>query len=217
MKYVFDSKGKENQEHIRNEIALMLRCKHTNIVSYDEAFIYKEKYWIFMEYLEAGCLTEVIDDLKAKVNERFIQYVIHETLQALLYLHSKHIIHRDIKSDNILLGSNGRVKLADFGYAAQLTQERRNRNSKVGTVCWMAPEVIRGKDYSATADVWSLGVMLLELIFGKPPYLNLPQAKVITLILTNSPPEIPRALWSNDLRDFAGKCMQKEPEKRASV
>lgn len=96
----------------------MLRCKNEYIVNYDEAFIYREKYWIFMEYLEAGCLTEIIDDHRGKVNERFIQFILLSTLKALFYLHSKHIIHRDIKSDNILLGSKGRVKLADFGYAA---------------------------------------------------------------------------------------------------
>jgi serine/threonine protein kinase len=126
----------------------------------------------------------------------------------LNYLHENFIIHRDIKSDNILLGSDGRIKLADFGYAAQLTQERVNRTSKVGTVCWMAPEVIKGKKaYTNKADVWSLGIMLIELIFGQPPYLNLPQAKVIMMILTNDPPEIPRALWSANLRDFIGKCL----------
>lgn len=96
---------------------------------------------------------------------------------ALAYLHSRHIIHRDIKSDNLLLSRNGDIKLGDFGYAAQLTRERKKRNSKVGTVCWMAPEVIKGKDmYTEKVDVWSLGIMILEFVFGEPPHLNQPQS-----------------------------------------
>ena len=89
-------------------------------------------------------------------------------------MHDNHIIHRDIKSDNIFLGSRGELKLGDFGYAAQLTKEKSRRRSKVGTICWMAPEIIRGGQYTTKVDVWSLGILILELILGQPPYLNLP-------------------------------------------
>lgn len=93
----------------------------------------------------------------------------------LQYLHARHIIHRDIKSDNILVDKSGQVKLADFGYSAQLTTERDARSSKVGTVCWMAPELISGeRRYGTGVDIWSYGIFAMELANGDPPYISEP-------------------------------------------
>lgn len=97
-----------------------------------------------MEYMDGGCLTPVVEEKKGNIPERVCAYILYQTLKGLLYLHSKNILHRDIKSDNILINSNGDLKLADFGYATQLTKEHKRRQSRVGTVCWMAPELIRG-------------------------------------------------------------------------
>ncbi len=122
-------------------------CDHANIVKYHDGYYFKDRFWIFIEYMDAGCLTDILDaGYYQAFTENIVQFIIHEALNALRYLHQKHIIHRDIKSDNILLSNQGEIKLGDFGYAAQLTRERRKRNSKVGTVCWMAPEIIRAQD-----------------------------------------------------------------------
>jgi serine/threonine protein kinase len=129
---------------MKNEIAMMAICNHENIIKYYETYLFNDRYWIFLEYMDAGCLTELLDaGLYTQFDENIVRFLIHETLKALDYLHKKHILHRDIKSDNLMLTSTGCVKLGDFGYAAQLTKERKKRRSKVGTTCWMAPEIIK--------------------------------------------------------------------------
>jgi serine/threonine-protein kinase CLA4 len=104
---------------MRNEIALMAICNHENIIKYYEGYFYKDRFWIFLEYMDSGCLTELLEaGLQSQFTESIIRFLIHECLKALDYLHRKHIIHRDIKSDNIMMTSKGEVKLGDFGYAA---------------------------------------------------------------------------------------------------
>jgi len=94
-------------------------------------------------------------------------------MDGLRYLHSKaRIIHRDIKSDNILLSMDGHVKLTDFGMCTGLDDETPWRHAKAGTPSWMAPEMAAGKRYTANVDVWSLGIVILEMIDGQPPYMD---------------------------------------------
>ncbi|NXJ31104.1 PAK3 kinase, partial [Dicrurus megarhynchus] len=92
-------------------------------------------------------------------------------LQGLAFLHASQVIHRDIKSNNILLGWDGSVKLADFGLCAALTPAQSKRRSMVGTLWWAAPEILRGEPYGPKVDTWSLGIVGIEMAKGEPPYI----------------------------------------------
>jgi len=164
-----------------------------------------------------GCLTEVLEQYENNVHmtEEQISFVCLATIRGLNYIHSLHRIHRDIKSDNILIGTDGSIKLADFGYAAQLTQEKQKRNTIVGTPYWMAPELIRGQNYDVKVDIWSLGIMCMEMAEGEPPYMEFPPLRALFLITTKGIPDLKTPTeWSRELQDFISKCLEKDPEKR---
>ena len=122
-----------------------------------------------MELMDAGCLTEILGP-DIDFPETHIAYVCKNILQALSYLHRNNKLHRDIKSDNVLMNTKGEIKLADFGFAVGLTQEENRRKSVVGTPFWMAPELIRGSAYDGSVDIWSLGITALEMADGEPPH-----------------------------------------------
>ncbi|XP_031950201.1 serine/threonine-protein kinase PAK 1-like isoform X3 [Corvus moneduloides] len=206
----------QNGERAVNEILVLKDKKNPNIVSSLDSFLVDEDLWLVMEYMDGGTLQDVVRQTRMAEGE--MAAVSRECLQGLDFLHSNRVIHRDLKSSNILLATDGSVKLADFGLCAQLSPEQEQRSSMVGTAHWMAPEVVTSSPYGPKVDIWSLGIVTIEMVEGEPPYFEHTGAMARCLIRQNGTPQLqePRRL-SALLRDFLECSLEPDEERRWSA
>lgn len=207
--------SEDDIDEIQKEIAILSGCKDNRITKYYGCFVKGYKLWIIMEYLGGGSGLDLLKP--GPFDETSIAIVCKELLMALKYLHDNGKIHRDVKAANVLVSAEGDVKIADFGVATQLSNNLSRRNTFVGTPFWMAPEVIKQEDYGYKADIWSLGITAFELAKGEPPLSNYHPMKVLFLIPQNEPPKLEGNEWSTEFKDFCDQCLQKDPNKRASI
>ncbi|NWX72735.1 MYO3A protein, partial [Alca torda] len=204
---------------------------HPNVVKFYGMYYKKDvkngdQLWLVLELCNGGSVTDLVKGFLKRgerMNELIIAYILREALMGLQHLHENKTIHRDIKGNNILLTTEGGVKLVDFGVSAQLTSTRLRRNTSVGTPFWMAPEVIAceqqlDSSYDARCDAWSLGITAIELGDGDPPLADLHPMRALFKIPRNPPPTLQQPeLWSPEFNDFINKCLTKDYEKRPTV
>ncbi|GAB5575730.1 myosin-IIIb isoform X2 [Prionailurus iriomotensis] len=217
---------------------------HPNVVKFYGMF-YKPDHcvggqlWLVLELnsllCNGGSVTELVKGLLRcgqRLDEAMISYILYGALLGLQHLHNNRIIHRDVKGNNILLTTEGGVKLVDFGVSAQLTSTRLRRNTSVGTPFWMAPESYEPKrkkcviaceqqydsSYDARCDVWSLGITAIELGDGDPPLFDMHPVKTLFKIPRNPPPTLLHPeKWCEEFNHFISQCLIKDFEKRPSV
>lgn len=211
-----DLRKQQRRELLFNEVVIMRDYHHPNIVETYSSFLVNDELWVVMEYLEGGALTDIVTH--SRMDEEQIATVCKQCLKALSYLHSQGVIHRDIKSDSILLASDGRVKLSDFGFCAQVSQELPKRKSLVGTPYWMSPEVISRLPYGPEVDIWSLGIMVIEMIDGEPPFFNEPPLQAMRRIRDMPPPKLKNShKVSSRLQNFLDRMLVRDPVQRATA
>nr|XP_020670308.1 serine/threonine-protein kinase PAK 5 isoform X2 [Pogona vitticeps] len=198
------------------KVVIMRDYHHENVVDMYNSYLVGDELWVVMEFLEGGALTDIVTH--TRMNEEQIATVCLSVLRALSYLHNQGVIHRDIKSDSILLTSDGRIKLSDFGFCAQVSKDVPKRKSLVGTPYWMAPEVISRLPYGTEVDIWSLGIMVIEMIDGEPPYFNEPPLQAMRRIRDNLPPRVKDLhKVSSVLRGFLDLMLVREPSQRGTA
>jgi len=190
-------KSAEELTKLRREIDILQTLDHANIVLLLDAFERSDEICVVLEYAQSD-LYQILED-DGRVGEDLVQNVAKQLVRALFYLHSHRIIHRDMKPQNILISSDGKVKLCDFGFARALSAKTVMVTSIKGTPLYMAPELVREQPYNHTADLWSLGVILFELFAGQPPFYTNNIYTLINLIVKNEvlyPPDMSRTLKS---------------------
>ncbi|KAL0085468.1 kinase-like domain-containing protein [Phycomyces blakesleeanus] len=218
-----DTKRQEVIDEIFRETEVLINVQHPNIVEYlgSDIDMKSGKVYMFLEYVPGGSISACLRN-NGKFDEPLVRNFTRQILEALEYLHSKDILHRDIKGANILIDNNGVCKIADFGLSKTVAKyEAYNENAQNsymrGTLNWMAPEMIKSGVYNGKVDIWSLGCTVVEMLTGKLPWSGVNNNNTVIFKLgSGESPPMPTGI-SDLAKSFIEKCLTIEPKDRPSA
>lgn len=200
------------EHQLRREIEIQSHLRHPNILRMYGYFYDQTRIYLIIEYAARGELFKILRDCERFDEETSARYIV-QMCDAINYCHSKHVIHRDIKPENILVGLDGELKIADFGWSVHAPTSRRT--TLCGTLDYLPPEMIEGKDHDASVDVWSLGVLLYEFLVGSPPF-EAPQQRDTCRRIRDVDLHFPKFV-SPLARDLVTRFLQHDPQERISL
>ncbi|KAF5840045.1 kinase-like domain-containing protein [Dunaliella salina] len=204
-----------NVEHqLRREIEIQTHLRHPNILRCFGYFYDKEKVYLILEYAARGELYKELQKVVRFSEQRTATYVV-QLARALQYCHAKHVIHRDIKPENLLLGLNGELKIADFGWSVHAPHSRRR--TLCGTLDYLPPEMVEGREHDEHVDSWSLGVLTYEFLTGSPPFEAPGHQDTYRRIVRVDLRFPPGVQLSNEARDFISHLLVKDPLARMDL
>ncbi|XP_076759455.1 sterile20-like kinase isoform X2 [Xylocopa sonorina] len=215
--------GEDDLSDFMIEIDILSECKHPNVVELHEAYFIEGKLWMLIEYCDGGAVDSIMVELTKALTEPQIAYICQHMTKGLAFLHKSKVIHRDLKAGNVLLTMAGGVKLADFGVSAKNKHTLQKHDTFIGTPYWMAPEVVlcetfRDNPYDFKANIWSLGITLIEFAQMEPPNHEMSPMRVLLKIQKSDPPKLDQpGKWSKDFNDFIAKALIKDPTSRPTA
>jgi len=208
------------QEELEKEIDILKKCRSENVIAYYGTVLRENDTWILMDYCGVGSVKDVMKVIMEPLSEVQCCYVVHHTLKGLAYMHSQSILHLDVKAANILLTDQGNVKLADFGVSQVLksSEMTKGQDDYVGSPLFMAPEIIKKEGYNNKADIWSLGITIIEMMEQRPPNNDINKIEMLPLLVDRPPATLKSSTDASiEFRTFLASLFVKDPANRPSA
>ncbi|KAJ2365742.1 spindle assembly checkpoint kinase [Coemansia sp. RSA 2607] len=198
------------EKQLRREVEIQTHLRHPHILRLYGYFHDEKRVYLILEYASEGEMYKMLQK-QGSFSEEVAAKYIAQMASALEYLHSKHVIHRDIKPENLLINAHGDLKIADFGWSVHAPNSRRR--TLCGTLDYLPPEMVEGRDHNASVDLWSLGVLMYEFLVGVPPFEDLQSQKATYRRIAKVDLHIPPYV-SREASDLITRLLQYDGAKR---